>query len=128
MLKNSAIDSTVRNMFGQGTIIKGDIESVGDLRIDGHLIGTIRTKGKIVVGSTGKVEGELYCKQADISGNVTAKLEADELTMLKSSAVFTGDLLTGKLSIETGARFSGKCQMKNTADLSTAKNEKESKS
>jgi cytoskeletal protein CcmA (bactofilin family) len=114
-------------MFGQGTVIKGDIESEGDLRIDGHLFGTLRTKGKIVVGSTGKVEGELYCKQADISGHVTAKLEADELTLLKSTAVFAGDLITGKLSIETGARFSGKCQMKNAADLSTANNEKERK-
>jgi cytoskeletal protein CcmA (bactofilin family) len=125
MLKNPVTDSTVRNMIGQGTVIRGDIEAGGDLRIDGHLIGNIRTKGKIVIGSTGKVEGEMYCKQADISGNVTAKLEADELTMLKSTAVFTGDLLTAKLSIETGARFSGKCQMKTQADPGTVKHEKE---
>ncbi|MDP3463067.1 MAG: polymer-forming cytoskeletal protein [Bacteroidales bacterium] len=124
MLKSNPGDSTSRNMIGQGTVIKGDIESKGDLRIDGHLIGTIKSTGKIVVGATGSVEGELFCKQADISGKVDANLVADELTLLKSTAVFSGDLITAKLSIETGAIFSGKCQMKNAGENLTRQNEK----
>jgi len=124
MLKNPVAESTTRNLIGQGTMIKGDIESSGDFRIDGHLIGTIKSTGKIVVGPSGAVEGEIYCKQADISGKVQAKLEADELTLLKSTAVFTGDLLTARISIETGARFSGKCQMRSAADTSDKSHEK----
>lgn len=106
-------DSSARNIIGHGTTIKGDLESNGDFRIDGTLVGSIASNGKIVIGETGSVEGQIKCKHADISGKVDAKLEVDELTALKSSAHFKGELITAKISIEVGAQFSGTCQMKN---------------
>jgi len=111
MAKNQIIDNQSVNILGTGTTVKGDIESEGDFRIDGKLIGSIVSKGKIVIGPTGNLEGEIYCQNADISGSVKAKLEAGELISLKASAVFTGDIKTSKLAIEPGARFSGSCQM-----------------
>jgi cytoskeletal protein CcmA (bactofilin family) len=38
----------------------------------------------------------------------------EELTVLKATAAFEGELITQKLSIEVGAQFSGKCEMKKT--------------
>jgi cytoskeletal protein CcmA (bactofilin family) len=107
----TAIDSATRNLIGNGTIIKGDIESAGDIRIDGTVIGIVRSSGKIVLGQTGLVEGEMECQQADISGSIKAKLKVDGLTSMKASAVFEGELVTAKLAIEVGAQFSGKCEM-----------------
>lgn len=115
MAKNQANDSQSVNLLGTGTSFKGDIESDGDFRIDGKLTGSIVSKGKIVIGSTGFVEGEILCQNADISGNVKAKLEVRELISLKASAVFSGDIKTGKLAIEPGAQFSGSCQMSNSS-------------
>jgi cytoskeletal protein CcmA (bactofilin family) len=112
-------DTTTRNIIGQGTTIKGDLVSNGDFRIDGQLTGTIRCDGKIVIGHTGVVEGDVFCKQADVSGKMKAKLEVAEITVLKATANFNGELVTAKIAIEVGAMFSGKCQMKNAVESKT---------
>ncbi|MBE0646953.1 MAG: polymer-forming cytoskeletal protein [Bacteroidales bacterium] len=99
------------NLLGSGTTVKGDIKLAGDFRIDGTLIGTIDCKGKVVVGASGIIEGEIICQNADFSGQVKALVKVAELLTLKESARFTGDLVTNKLAIEPGAKFSGTCQM-----------------
>lgn len=104
-------DGAARNIIALGTVIKGDIESDGDFRIEGELTGTVKAKGKIVIGETGKIEGEIYCQNADICGKVKAKLEVSGLTVLKATSSFDGDIVTNKISIEPGALFSGSCQM-----------------
>jgi cytoskeletal protein CcmA (bactofilin family) len=100
----------------------GDVISNGDIRIDGSLKGTIRSAGKVVVGATGKVEGEIICQNADISGEVRAHLKVSDLLSLKLSALVTGDILTNKLAIEPGAVFTGACSMgaQPTADEKTS--------
>lgn len=99
------------NMLGAGTTIKGDIQSNGDFRIDGTLLGSIHSKGKIVIGETGNVEGEVICRNADISGKVKAQITVSELLTLKATARLAGEITTSKLSIEPGAKFSGTCNM-----------------
>ena len=59
------------NLVGLGTEINGDINSNGDLRIDGTLIGNLTVKGKVVVGETGKIKGEITCKNSDILGPIS---------------------------------------------------------
>lgn len=109
------------NFLGAGTHIKGAITSDGDFRIDGALIGSISAKGKIVIGQSGKVEGEINCQHADISGEVKARVIVHELLTLKSTANITGDLYTSKLAIEPGALFSGTCDMNKKPEHITAK-------
>lgn len=113
---NLVSESAARNIIGQGTTIKGDIQLKGDFRIDGVLQGTIHSEGRIVIGSSGTVEGNIYCQNADISGILNGNLEASDLTSLKATAVFTGDLLTSRIVVELGARFSGKCDMTQAVD------------
>ena len=111
MAKNNDSDSPSVNLIGAGTVIKGNIKSEGDIRIDGSLKGTIISKGKVVVGSTGEVEGEIFCEYADISGTVKIKITVSEVLLLKPTAKLTGDIITNKLAIESGATFSGTCSM-----------------
>lgn len=99
------------NLLGSGTEITGDIRSQGDIRIDGSLNGTINCTGKVVIGSTGRVDGELICQNADISGEVKARIKVTELLSLKATAVVSGDISTNKLAIEPGAVFTGACKM-----------------
>lgn len=99
------------NLIGFGTEINGDISCNGDLRIDGTLIGNITAKGKIVVGETGKIKGELNCKNSDISGFVDGKIIVSELLSLKSTAKVVGDMATNRLAIEPGSKFTGYCDM-----------------
>jgi len=104
-------ESQVPNIISTGTKVTGEIVSDGDVRIDGTLSGKIIAKGKVVVGKEGVVDGEIHCKNTDISGKVNATMEVKELTVFKATAIFTGEVTTLKLSIETGALFSGQCKM-----------------
>ena len=105
------METPARNLIGNGTTIKGDIESNGDIRIDGHLIGSLKSNGKVVIGQTGVMEGDLTCKQAEVSGVVKGNINTEELTALKSTSRVEVDLNTKQLLIEVGAQFSGKCNM-----------------
>jgi cytoskeletal protein CcmA (bactofilin family) len=102
------------NIIGAGTVIEGDIKSDGDVRIDGMLNGSLNIKGKLVLGSTGMVDGEVTCQNGDISGTITGKIKVSELLSLKATSKLMGDITTNKLSIEPGANFSGSCVMGGT--------------
>lgn len=110
-MKNTTNNSSVVNMVGNGTVINGDIQSKSDIRIDGTLKGSVKTEGKLVVGSSGVVEGDVVCSNADISGEIKAKITVSQLLALKSTSKLNGDIITNKLSIEPGATFSGSCSM-----------------
>ena len=108
---HTEIDTKVINLISKGTKIIGDIVSDGDIRIDGELSGNIQCKGRLVIGDSGFIQGEVKCSSSEISGEVKGKLIVAELLSLKGSSKINGDILTGKLSIEPGAVFSGSCQM-----------------
>lgn len=105
------MESQTRNLIGNGTVIKGDIDSSGDIRVDGHLIGSLKSNGRIIVGQTGIIEGDLVCKQAEISGTVKGTIKTEDLTALKSTSKVEVELNTKQLMIEVGAQFTGKCVM-----------------
>jgi cytoskeletal protein CcmA (bactofilin family) len=109
--KNSGSDGSSVNLISVGTTITGDIKSNGDFRIDGILKGTLSVKGKLVVGSSGKIEGEVECQNADVSGEIKGKINVSELLMLRASAKINGDIFTGKIAIEPEAQFTGTCSM-----------------
>ncbi len=99
------------NLIGAGTKIDGDIVTNGDIRIDGSVTGSINVKGKLVVGASGSLEGEIICQNADISGTVKGKIGVAELLSLKASAKLTCDIITNKIAVEPGATFTGTCSM-----------------
>ena len=111
------METPARNLIGKGTVIKGDVESSGDIRVDGRLIGSLKCNGKIVVGQTGVVEGDMTCKQADVSGYIKGILKCEELTSLKATSKVEVELITKQIFIEVGAVFTGKCQMSQTTPV-----------
>ena len=99
------------SIIGAGTIITGNIDSMGDIRIDGRLIGDISCKCKILIGPQGSVEGNITGKQADILGSVKGKIKISGLLHLHGKAKVEGDIHAAKLQIETTVSFNGKCHM-----------------
>jgi cytoskeletal protein CcmA (bactofilin family) len=116
MAKNNETESNAINLIGVGTTITGDIESTGDIRIDGSLVGNLNTKGKLVIGEPGKVKGEIICKNADLSGIIEGKITVSELLTLKLTARITGDIITNRLTVEPGAVFTGTCNMSKSSN------------
>jgi cytoskeletal protein CcmA (bactofilin family) len=116
--KSDSSDSPAGNsLIGSGTVIKGDIVSNGDVRIDGKLIGNISGSAKVLIGAEGIVEGDIEGQQADILGTVTGRISISELLNLRGKAVVQGDLRAGKLQIEPSVTFNGKCQMGQSASV-----------
>ncbi|MFW5805419.1 MAG: bactofilin family protein [Bacteroidales bacterium] len=111
MGKSQEVEANRLNIVGEGTSVNGDIKSDGDVRIDGVITGNSNIQGKLVIGNKGKVNGEIDCKNAEISGTVEGKLFVKELLSLKSSAVIKGDIKTTRLAIEPNAVFTGTCNM-----------------
>ncbi len=111
MAKNNEPETAAINLISNGTDITGDVKSNGDIRIDGTLTGNLNTKGKVVIGPTGKVNGEVICKNSEVSGTVEGRIIVSQLLILKVSSKIMGDIVTLKLSIEPGAIFTGNCKM-----------------
>lgn len=112
------------NIIGVGTEIKGDINSIGDIRVDGSLTGKLITKGKVVVGETGRVKGEINCKNSDVEGAIEGKITVSELLSLKATSHILGDIIVNKLAIEPGCRFTGNCDMNGGVFINETKIEK----
>lgn len=100
------------NRIVEGTIIKGDIESIADFRLDGQLIGNFNSKGKLVIGPAGSVVGDIIVQNIDVEGRVEGKINVDEILNVKATATIKGEVVCGKLAVEPGAKFMATCEMK----------------
>jgi cytoskeletal protein CcmA (bactofilin family) len=114
------------NRIVEGTTIKGNIDSIADFRLDGHLIGNFTSKGKLVIGPAGKVVGDIFCENADIEGNFEGKIEVNDLLNIKSQAIIKGEVIVSKLSVEPGSDFSATCNMKTISKQDVIKQDDES--
>lgn len=103
--------SNSSNTIGKGTTIQGNLETYGNIRVDGRVVGNIVTKSKLVLGQSSFVDGNVLAQNAEVLGEVKGKLEVTDLLTLKPSAQVHGDIVTNKLVVETGAKFNGGCKM-----------------
>ncbi len=111
--------SANQNRINEGTNITGDIVSKGFFRIDGIIKGNVTTPNKVVIGKNGSIDGTLTCDNADIEGSFTGTLHVKELLSLRATAVISGEVKVGKLSVEPGATFDATCAM--TSKMSAVK-------
>jgi len=112
------------NRIVEGTSIIGDIVSKADFRLDGELIGNFTSQGKLVIGASGVIKGEIVCNNADIEGEFQGKIKVLEVLNIKTTARIHGEVLVGKLSIEPGADFTATCTMLTKANEVTIKDGK----
>jgi len=101
-----------RNVIAKNTFIIGNIKADGDFRIDGTLEGNLTIKGKVIIGASGSVKGDITASSADIEGESFGHLKVEKTLTVKSIAKISGNVVVGKLSIEPGADFNASCIMK----------------
>ena len=94
-----------------GTIIKGEIVSPSDIRIDGTFEGKVQTKGRVVVGETALVKGDIICENIDLWGKVNGNVFVKDTLALMEGCHVDGNLNIKRLSVELGATFNGNCRM-----------------
>lgn len=108
------------NVIAKGTLIQGDVISDGDLRIDGEVKGTIRSRSKVMVGPDGLVDGDVECVHAEVLGRVKGSLKVQDHLYLRGNARMEGDVLTTHFEMEPSVRFNGKCTMEDKVELTSA--------
>ena len=94
-----------------GTVIKGEIMSPYDIRIDGTFEGKVHTKGRVVVGETAFVNGDIICENIDLWGKVEGNVFVKDTLALMEGCHVNGNLHTKRLSVELGSTFNGNCRM-----------------
>ena len=105
------VDTNSIDRIAEGSVLEGNITSTNGIRIDGTVKGSVNCDGKVVVGVGGVVEGEIVCLSADIEGTLKSSIEVKDILELKATSNLQGEIMTGKLSIEPGATFTGSCKM-----------------
>ncbi len=99
------------NMVSEGTQLNGTLKTKNDIRIAGTLEGEALAKGKLIISSTGRVEGDVKSVNADIAGNLQGEIHVQDKLILRKSAVVDGDIYAKNLLVEEGAQINGSCRM-----------------
>ena len=100
-----------------GTVIKGEIQSPYDIRIDGTFEGKVQTKGRVVVGESASVKGDVICENIDLWGKMEGNVFVKNTLPLKEGCVVDGNLNVRKISVELGSSFNGTCRMITEAEF-----------
>jgi len=103
--------SNSSSIIGKGTSVEGDLNTVGNIRIEGDVKGNVNCKSKIALGQSSYVEGIVIAQNAEIAGEIQGSIEVSELLILRPTAIIHGDIVTNKLVVESGASFNGSCRM-----------------
>lgn len=104
--KPNLSNATSDTVLGTSATLKGTLTSEGSVRVDGTFDGDISAEGNIVVGSAGKVEGDLQGQAVTIRGVVRGDIDAKHISVQRTGRVW-GDLTTAALTTEEGGFIQG---------------------
>lgn len=110
-------DNNSVSRISAGTVIKGEIISPNDIRIDCVFEGTLKVKGKVVVGNTATIKGDIICDNCDICGKLDGNVYVKDTLGLKDGCVVNANLHIRRISVELGSTFNGNCRMMNEGEF-----------
>jgi cytoskeletal protein CcmA (bactofilin family) len=115
------------SIVAEGTTVRGDVETAGNLRIDGKIIGNIVSTASVAIGKGGSVEGNITAATIKISGKVQGNIDASGHLVLDATATVCGEIKVKSLTVEEGAIVNGKITMEthSTSDLNAFSTNKE---
>ncbi|MCG0238446.1 MAG: polymer-forming cytoskeletal protein [Firmicutes bacterium] len=108
--------SRIDTVLGEGTVIRGNLQSTGVVRIDGTLEGQVDHDGILLVGPKGRVIANVRARGMSVAGEVHGDVEVEGTLELLSGAVLRGDIRCAHLVIREGAVFEGRCHMQEAGE------------
>jgi cytoskeletal protein CcmA (bactofilin family) len=111
MKKTGFVEEENITLLAKGVLIKGEIRVEGTVRIDGRLEGEIHTRGTVVIGEDGVVQGTISAGILVNSGKVKATVTAGERVQLLKTGVLIGEVHTPSFAMEDGSKFQGLSDM-----------------
>jgi cytoskeletal protein CcmA (bactofilin family) len=99
--------------LGSTSVLTGDIEAHEDMLVEGRIQGKITVpSGTLTVAKGAKVEAEIRVRSFVLHGELKGTVRAGEKALISETAEMTGDIITPKITIANGARFTGGIRMK----------------
>ncbi len=102
-------------VVGPSVKIQGDLNSEGNIRIEGGVVGKVQTTQSVHIGEAAKLSADVVAGNAIVAGEVLGNIKVSGNLILQASARIAGDISCGILRVEDGAQFTGKCSMKGAA-------------
>lgn len=107
--------------LGASLKFKGDLQADEDLVIQGQVEGSILHTRSLTIGAQGRMQGDIRARRIVVQGSVEGNLYALESVTLAAGAKVHGDVFSPKISIDDGARLSGRIDMDNAPAVPTVK-------
>lgn len=98
----------VPSIISADVVLRGNVNSAGEVQLDGALEGDIKSS-MLIVGEKASVKGEIICESVVVRGRVEGGIRAKQVA-LAATAHIIGDILHSSLSVESGAHFEGNCR------------------
>lgn len=115
-------------LIGPGTILEGNIETNGVLRVEGKINGDLKVNGDIYIGSNAEVIGNITANDIHISGSVKGNINSKGILRLLPTAKLIGDIDVNAFVVDEGSLFQGRCVMASAeADAENNRKNKSSK-
>ena len=87
--------------------IEGKIEGSGHIRIAGRFKGDVNVQGNLRIENGARLNGAVKAKQVVVAGELDGNIDSASKVDLLDSAVLTGDIKAGSLTVAAGSRIRG---------------------
>jgi cytoskeletal protein CcmA (bactofilin family) len=102
----------IDTLIGAETVVDGDVDFSGGLRVDGAINGNVSESGSkpgtLVLSEHGRVQGAIRVSHAVVNGTVVGPVRASEYVELQAKSRVTGDVCYKTLEMHIGAVVEGK--------------------
>ena len=107
--------------MGPSVKIQGDLNSEGNISIEGQVAGKVSTSQGVFVKTGARITADIIAGNAVIGGEVQGNLRISGHLILQPSAKILGDIACQILRVEDGAQFTGKSNMKGASAINGKK-------
>ena len=108
------------SVIAAGTTIIGELNSDGVVKVEGTVMGSVRADRQVLVAKGGRIEGDVYTKEAVVGGEVRGAILADERVEVQASSIIEGDITTQRILVHEGGEVNGHVRMGNPQALTQA--------
>lgn len=109
------LSQQAETVVGPSVKIQGDLNSEGNIRIEGQVSGKVKTSQSVFVNQGAHIAADVLAGNAVIGGEVQGNLKVSGHLILQGTAKIAGDITCQILRVEDGAQFTGKCSMNGAA-------------
>jgi|HigsolmetaAR203D_1030402.scaffolds.fasta_scaffold00611_26 cytoskeletal protein CcmA (bactofilin family) len=109
--RRSSRPDKIDTIIGEDSVVEGGITSKGGLRIDGRVLGDIRTEGDLMIGEKGAVSSNIYARSVYVAGTVEGTITTSQTLSITKTGKVTGTIRVSALEIAEGGIFQGESHM-----------------